>query len=187
MAPILVVLCWCSQDFLDPLGPLQFEKPVCSASISPLFQVSLFARLRVNLLVFARSSTRVDLAQYRRLYSSKQISNRNSCQNVFRIFCFCLLLHDCHSCLFSFVPIFIHRMSDGFRNDLPVMHAQGQPRATADTPAKRKGGRSKEKDLARGIPQSVIDKFNLSTPDHETEQQRKRCIQVIGRFWAIRW
>ena len=78
-------------------------------------------------------------------------------------------------------------MSDGFGNDSPVMQAQGQPRATADTPVKRKGGRAKEKDLARGIPQVVIDKFNLSTPDHESEQQRKRHIQVIQRYWAIRW
>ena len=39
--------------------------------------------------------------------------------------------------------------------------------------------KKKEKDLARGIPQVVIDKFNLMTPEHETEQQRKCRIQVI--------
>ena len=44
---------------------------------------------------------------------------------------------------------------------------------TAETPVKRKGGRTKEKDMAHGIPQTVIDKFNLMTPEHETEQQRK--------------
>ena len=78
-------------------------------------------------------------------------------------------------------------MSDGFGNDSPVMQAQGYLRAAAETPVKHKGGRAKEKDLARGIPQSVIDKFNLSTLDHETEQQCKRRIQVIRRYWAIRW
>ena len=60
-------------------------------------------------------------------------------------------------------------MSEGFGNESPVLN-QGQARlkASADTPVKRKGGRSKEKDQARGIPQSVIDKFNLMTPKHET-------------------
>ena len=65
-------------------------------------------------------------------------------------------------------------MSDSFGNDSPVMQAQGRLQAATETPVKRKGGRAKEKNLARGIPQSVIDKFNLSMPDHETEQQRKR-------------
>ena len=62
-------------------------------------------------------------------------------------------------------------MIEGFSNDSPVLK-QGPAcqMTTAETPVKRKGGRSKEQDLARGIPQSVIDKFNLMTPKHETEK-----------------
>ena len=95
----------------------------------------------------------------------------------------------CCSPLFPSRPMFIHRMSDSFGLDSPVEQDQfqGRMKAVATTPVKRKGGRAKEKDLARGIPQSVIDKFNLATPEHETEQQRKRRIQVIRRYWAIRW
>ena len=68
--------------------------------------------------------------------------------------------------------MFIHRMSDSFGLDSPVEQeqVQGRMKAVSTTPVKRKGGRAKEKDLARGIPQSVIDKFNLATPEHETEQ-----------------
>ena len=50
--------------------------------------------------------------------------------------------------------MFIHRMSDSFGLDSPIEQEQGQGRmkAVATTPVKRKGGRAKEKDLARGIP-----------------------------------
>ena len=61
-------------------------------------------------------------------------------------------------------------MFEGFGNESPVLN-QGQAcqKASADTPVKQKGGRSKEKDLAHGIPKSVVDKFNLMTLEHETE------------------
>ena len=91
------------------------------------------------------------------------------------------------SLYFIFTPIFFHKMFDSFGNDSPMMQAQGHQMAAADTPVKRKGGRAEGKNLARGIPQSVIHKFNFSMPDHEIEQQRKRRIQVIQRYWAIRW
>ena len=68
--------------------------------------------------------------------------------------------------------MFIHRMSDSFDFDSPTEQEQTQRRgkAVATTPVKRKGGRAKEVDLARGIPQEIIDQFNLATPEHETDQ-----------------
>ena len=56
-----------------------------------------------------------------------------------------------------FAPIFIHNMLDGFGNDSSVMQAQGRLQATTKTPVKRKGGRSKEKNMSIGIPQLVIE------------------------------
>ena len=79
-------------------------------------------------------------------------------------------------------------MSEEFDNDSPVLNQDPTcQQATILCPVKRKGGRTKEKDLARGIPQAVIDKFNLMMPEHETEHRRKHRIQVIRTYWAIRW
>lgn len=79
-------------------------------------------------------------------------------------------------------------MSEEFGNESPVLDQDPAPQShVAQTPRKRKGGRSKEKNLTRGIPQVVIDKFNLKTPEHETDQQRKRRMQVARRYWAMRW
>ena len=71
-------------------------------------------------------------------------------------------------------------MSEEFGNDSPMLNQDpARQQATLVSPVKKKGGRTKEKDLAHGIPQAVIDKFNLMTPEHKTAQQRKHRIQVI--------
>ena len=52
---------------------------------------------------------------------------------------------------------------------------------------KKKGGRTKEKNNARGIPEAIRIRFGYDTPDEETDQQRKIRLQGIRRYWAIRW
>src|SRR4051812_22832345 len=52
---------------------------------------------------------------------------------------------------------------------------------------KGKGGKSKEVNNARGIPEAIRKKMGYDTPPNETDGQRKIRLQKIRRYWAIRW
>src|SRR3954467_7634536 len=52
---------------------------------------------------------------------------------------------------------------------------------------KKKGGRTKETNNARGIPESIRIKLGYDTPPNETKDQRKNRLQNIRRYWAVRW
>src|ERR1041385_4485042 len=45
----------------------------------------------------------------------------------------------------------------------------------------------KEKNNARGIPESIRKQLGYDTPPEEIKDQRKILLQGIRRYWAIRW
>ena len=52
---------------------------------------------------------------------------------------------------------------------------------------KVKGGKTKEVNNARGIPESIRVKMGYDTPPDESDHMRKIRLQKIRRYWAIRW
>ena len=52
---------------------------------------------------------------------------------------------------------------------------------------KGKGGKTKEVNNARGIPESIREKMGYDTPPGESDHLRKIRLQMIRRYWAIRW
>src|SRR4051812_1569098 len=52
---------------------------------------------------------------------------------------------------------------------------------------KKKGGRTKETNNARGIPESIRIQLGYDTPPEETKDQRKNRLQNIRIYWAVRW
>lgn len=77
-------------------------------------------------------------------------------------------------------------MSTDFGNESPVLDDVAQ--AEVEQPVqKKKGGRTKQRNNAHGIPQAVIDRLGFATPEHETAHERKIRLQGIRCYWAIRW
>ena len=52
---------------------------------------------------------------------------------------------------------------------------------------KDKGGKTKEVNNARGIPEAIRLRMGYDTPPEETDHDRKIRLQRIRRYWAIRW
>src|SRR3954471_17458877 len=71
-----------------------------------------------------------------------------------------------------------------FRNESPNLDNLNE--AERSKP-KKKGGRTKETNNARGIPESIRIQLDYDTPPEETKDQRKNRLQNIRRYWAVRW
>src|SRR3954464_1351369 len=90
-----------------------------------------------------------------------------------------------------FLPLFffsVHRMADEeaqFGNESPDV--DGLEDLPEPSKKKGKGGKTKEVNNARGIPESIYIKMGYDTPPEETKQQRNNRLQAIHRYWAIRW
>ena len=82
--------------------------------------------------------------------------------------------------------LLFHRMSEdlGFGDESPVLDHLNEAEHVAP---KRKGGRTKETNNARGIPESIQIELGYDTPPEETKDQCKIHLQNIRRYWAIRW
>src|SRR4051812_45017159 len=90
---------------------------------------------------------------------------------------------------FSLVsPLLLHRISAdlGYGDESSVLDNL-QDDVEEQKVQKRKGGRTKEKNNARGIPEAIRIKLGYDTPDEETKDQRKIILQRIHRYWAIQW
>src|SRR4051812_46397277 len=72
----------------------------------------------------------------------------------------------------------------GFENESLVL---GHLNEAEQASPKRKGGRTKETNNARGIPESIRIALGYDTPPEETKEQRKNRLQNIHRYWAVRW
>lgn len=72
----------------------------------------------------------------------------------------------------------------GFGDESPVLDHLNEVEQKSP---KRKGGRTKETNNARGIPEAIRINLGYDTPDEETKDQRKIHLQGIQRYWAIRW
>ena len=72
-----------------------------------------------------------------------------------------------------------------FGNESPVINDDA-PAVVEQVAPKRKGGRTKERNNARGIPQTVIDRMGFEMPEEETPRERKIRLQGIRRYWAVR-
>lgn len=80
---------------------------------------------------------------------------------------------------FSLVsPILLHRMSAdlGFGDESPVLDHLNEAEQKAP---RSKGGRTKEKNNARGIPEAIRKKLGYDTPDEETKDQQNIRLQGI--------
>ena len=79
-----------------------------------------------------------------------------------------------------------HRMSEdlGFGDESPVLDnlQAGEEEIVAP---KRKRGRTKETNNARGIPKDVRDRLGFDTPHEESDHARKIRLQGIRCYWAI--
>src|SRR4051812_36476411 len=72
-----------------------------------------------------------------------------------------------------------------FGNESPIV--DGLENIPEPPKKKGEGGKTKEVNYARGIPESIRLKLGYDTPPEETWQQRKNRLQMIRRYWAIRW
>ena len=72
----------------------------------------------------------------------------------------------------------------GFGNESPNLDHINEAERSAP---KKKGGRAKETNNARGIPESIRLALGYDTPPEETSDQRKNRLQNIRRYWAVRW
>src|SRR4051812_40293027 len=72
-----------------------------------------------------------------------------------------------------------------FGNESPVLDDAPAEEVEQVAPT-RKGGRTKERNNAEGIPEEVVKRLGFVTLDEETDQQRKIRLQGICRYWAIR-
>src|SRR4051812_18041949 len=72
----------------------------------------------------------------------------------------------------------------GFRNESPILDHINEAEQAAP---KKKGGRTKETNNARGIPESIRIELGYDTPPGEIRDQRKIRLQNIRRYWAVRW
>ena len=68
--------------------------------------------------------------------------------------------------------------------DVDALKDQPEP---SKKKGKGKGGKTKEVNNARGIPESIRIKMGYDTPPEEAKQERKNRLQRIHRYWAIRW
>jgi hypothetical protein len=72
----------------------------------------------------------------------------------------------------------------GFGNESPNLDHLNEAERSAP---KKKGGRTKETNNARGIPESIRIALGYDTAPEETKDQRKNRLQNIRRYWAVRW
>src|ERR1041385_7467826 len=82
----------------------------------------------------------------------------------------------------------IHRMSDeeaAFGNESPIV--DGLEDFPEPPKQKGKGGKTKEVNNARGIPEAIRIRMGYDTPPEETFHDRKMRLQRIRRYWAVRW
>src|SRR4051812_47061561 len=85
------------------------------------------------------------------------------------------------SCLYLFPSLLlvVHRMSaeEVYGDESPVLDNL-QVDMDQEAP-KKKGGRTKEKKNACGIPEAIRNNFGYDTPAEETKQERKIKLQGI--------
>src|ERR1044071_7619561 len=90
--------------------------------------------------------------------------------------------------LFPLLCYSIHRMSGeeaAFGDESPIV--DGLENLPDPPRQKGKGGKTKEVNNARGIPESIREKMGYDTPPGESDHMRKILLQKIRRYWEIWW